>query len=85
MIIGNFEFASILAWLAFLAAILISGIWSFFIVYHLLKFGIDFKTKVLAAVFVIGFAVFLGSSFLLFLKIGWPELINEYLTIPKTL
>lgn len=55
----------------------------FFIVYHLTKFGLDLKTRVIAVVFLVGLAALLFLNFSFFFKIDWPELFNDYLSFPK--
>jgi len=56
-----------------------------FVVYHLLKFGLDYKTKVLAIIFSAGSALLIYADFYLFLKIQWAKLIYEYLSFSKIL
>ena len=56
---------------------------SLFIIYHLLKFGLDYKTKLLAFVFSVGLILLITLNFQLFSKIQWNEFINEYLSLPK--
>lgn len=58
---------------------------SLFVVYHLLKFGLDYKTKLLAFVFSIGSIFLIIVNFQLFSKIQWLELIYEYLSFPKVI
>lgn len=56
---------------------------SLFIVYHLLKFGLDYRTKLLAFVFSIGSILLIIVNFQLFSEIQWTEFIYEYLSFPK--
>ena len=56
---------------------------SLFIIYHLLKFGLDYKTKILAAVFLAGSTLLIFLSFYLFFKVEWTEFIYEYLPFPE--
>ena len=56
---------------------------SLFIVYHLLKFGLDYKTKLLAFIFSVGLILLITINFQLFSEIQWAELIYEYLSFPK--
>ncbi|MBI2003590.1 MAG: hypothetical protein HYS78_01285 [Parcubacteria group bacterium] len=55
---------------------------AFFIVYHLAKFGLDIKTKVLTTVFLSGLAALLFLSFYFFFKIDWQE-IYQYVDVSK--
>lgn len=52
---------------------------SLFVVYHLLKFGLDYKTKLLAFIFSVGSILLIILSFQLFSEIQW----HEYLSFPK--
>jgi len=56
---------------------------AFFIVYHLVKFGLDLKTRIITAIFLAGLAVILSSNFYLFFKIDWPKFFNDYFIFPK--
>lgn len=56
---------------------------SLFIIYHLLKFGLDHRTKLLAFIFSAGSIFLIIVNFQLFSKIRWIELIYEYLPFPK--
>lgn len=56
---------------------------SLFIVYHLLKFGLDYKTKLLAFVFSAGSILLIILNFRLFSEIQWTEFFYEYLSFPK--
>ena len=47
-----------------------------FIVYHLLKFGLDYKTKILAIVFSFGLALLILISYRLFSEIEWTKYID---------
>lgn len=47
---------------------------SFFIVYHLSKFGIDAKTKAIMVVFLFGLAFLISFSFYFFFEIDWIEI-----------
>ena len=47
---------------------------AFFIVYHLTKFGLDSKTRILTIIFLSGSAVFVFLSFYFFFQIDWQEL-----------
>lgn len=49
---------------------------SLFIIYHLLKFGLDHKTKALAIIFSAGSAFLIYVNFYLFLKIEWDRYID---------
>lgn len=49
---------------------------SSFIIYHLLKFGLDYKTKILAAVFLAGSTLLIFLSFYLFFKVEWSRYID---------
>lgn len=51
-----------------------------FVVYHLLKFGLDYKTKVLAIIFSSGLALLIFINYQLFSKIQWSE-IFKYLNV----
>ena len=53
---------------------------SLFIVYHLLKFGLDYRTKILAFVFSIGSILLITVNFQLFSEIQWLEMF-KYLNI----
>ena len=53
---------------------------SLFIIYHLFRFGLDYKTKLLAFIFSIGLIVLIFVNFQLFSKIEWPG-IFKYLNI----
>ncbi len=67
-------------YILFLAGYLINAL---FVVYHLLKFGLDYKTKLLAFIFSVGLILLIIVNFRLFSKIEWAELIYEYLSFPK--
>lgn len=47
---------------------------SLFIIYHLLRFGLDYKTKLLVFVFSIGSIFLIIANFQLFSKIQWAQL-----------
>lgn len=51
-----------------------------FVVYHLLKFGLDYKTKVLAIIFSSGLALLIFINYRLFSEIQWAE-IFKYLNV----
>lgn len=53
---------------------------AFFIAYHLSKFGIDAKTKMVMVVFLFGLAFLISFSFYFFFEIDWIE-IFKYLNI----
>jgi len=67
----------------FIIFIISYAINSLFIVYHLLKFGLDYRTKLLAFVFSIGSILLILVNFQLFSEIQWTEFIYEYLSFPK--
>lgn len=52
------------------------AIGAFFISYHLLKFGIDAKTKTATTVFIAGFVFLLFSAFYFFFKVEWSGYIE---------
>lgn len=56
---------------------------SLFVVYHLLKFGLDYKTKLLAFVFSAGSILLITLNFRLFFEIQWIKFIYEYISFPK--
>jgi len=56
---------------------------SLFIIYHLLRFGLDYKTKLLAFIFSVGSILLITVNLRLFFKIEWTEFIYEYLSFPK--
>ena len=56
---------------------------SLFIIYHLLKFGLDYKTKLLAFIFSIGLIFLIAANLQLFSKIQWIKLIYEFFSFPK--
>lgn len=47
-----------------------------FVVYHLLKFGLGYKTKILAIVFSFGSALLIFLNYYLFSKIQWDRYID---------
>lgn len=53
--------------------------WTFFITYHLSKFGVGPEPKILLTVFLAGSIIFLALNFIFFFKIEWPELYSEVL------
>lgn len=55
--------------------IVISGylLGSVFIVYHLIRFGIDYKTKIVTLAFLAGLFALLSLNFYLFFKVDWTE------------
>jgi len=57
----------------FLGGYLISAL---FIVYHLFKFGLDYKTKVLAIIFSSGLVLLISINYYLFSKIQWDRYID---------
>ena len=67
----------------FILFLAVYAINSFFIIYHLLKFGLDYKTKLLASIFSVGSILLIILSFQLFSEIQWTEFIYEYLSFPK--
>jgi len=54
-----------------------------FIVYHLLRFGLDYKTRVLAVIFSSGLILLIFISYRLFSKIEWTKFIYDYLSFSK--
>ena len=56
---------------------------SLFVIYHLFKFGLDYKTRILAFVFSFGLILLIIVNLRLFYKINWIELMYEYLSLPK--
>ena len=54
-----------------------------FIVYHLIRFGLDYKTRIVTFAFLIGSFLLLALNFYLFSKINWDEIIDlkNYLRI----
>lgn len=67
--------------LAFMLVVVNYMAGAFFIVYHLTKFGLDSKTKILTAAFLAGSAVLLFLNFYSFFQIDWQKLIFKYLNI----
>ncbi len=72
------EFLTNLTLIVFIVIIFSYLIGAFFIVYHLLKFGLDYKTKVLTFTFLAGLVILLSLNFYLFLKIDWTEFLNNF-------
>lgn len=56
-----------------------------FVIYHLLKFGLGYETKILAVVFSSGLALLISINYSLFSKIQWTQFIYDYLSLPKIL
>lgn len=56
-----------------------------FIVYHLLKFGLGYETKILAVIFSSGLILLISINYSLFSKIQWAQFIYDYLSLPKIL
>ena len=69
--------------LIFLVVVINYSVGVFFIVYHLVKFGLDYKTKVLAAFFLIGSSLLILFNFYLLSRVNWAEFIYEYLPFQK--
>ncbi|MBI4117313.1 MAG: hypothetical protein HY451_01370 [Parcubacteria group bacterium] len=71
--------------IAFAVFLVLYSINALFIVYHLFKFGLGYKTKVLGVIFSSGSVLLIFFNYYLFSKIQWAELIYEYLSFPKIL
>ena len=56
-----------------------------FIIYHLLKFGLDYKTRVLTVVFLTGSVILILLNFYFFFKVDWSRFIYEYFPLPEIL
>jgi hypothetical protein len=63
--------------IAFLAFIIDYLINAFFIVFHLLKFGLDYKTKILFVFFLSGLALLFPLVFYFFFRIDWTQLMAK--------
>lgn len=71
--------------LVFIFVIINYLIGALFIAYHLLKFGLDYKTRVLTIVFLAGSVILIFFNFYLFFRVDWSRFIYEYLPLPETL
>lgn len=71
--------------LAFLIFLISYMTRSFFISYHLAKFGIDNKTRAVLIAFLFGLAILLSFNFYFFFKIDWTEFIYDYISFPETI
>lgn len=67
----------LITFVIFLTGYSINGL---FIIYHLLKFGLDYKTRVLAIIFSSGLALLIFINYQLFSRIQWLEIL-KYLNI----
>lgn len=73
------EFIDRLPLVVLIVFIVVYSVRALFIIYHLLKFGLDYKTKILALVFSMGSVLLIVFTYNLFSKIQW----NEYIDISK--
>ncbi len=71
--------------LILLFIILAINLWYVFaIIYHLIRFGIGAKSKILALLFFIGSIVFLLIVFTFFNASDWPNILSKIIIILKT-
>ena len=64
----------------FIIFLIVYAVNSLFVIYHLLRFGLDYKTKLLAIIFSVGSILLITVNLRLFSGIEWPG-IFKYLNI----
>lgn len=61
----------------FVVVVLVSALFVFFNVFHIVRFGIESTaTQAIVAVYIIGFAFIIGTSTLLFSRYDWNQKID---------
>lgn len=73
------EFGGFLPLMILIIFLAVYSVRAIFIVYHFLKFGLDYKTRILATIFSLGSILLMFLSYYLFSKVQW----NEYIDISK--
>lgn len=72
------EFAGFLPLTILVIFLAVYSVKAIFIVYHLLKFGLDYKTKIIAIVFSSGSALIMFFNYYLFSKIRWEQIYRYF-------